>query len=160
MAVWCVRSTIRTSDQDEFAFENGIIFIGWEEIPDLSKIKSKEEIIDLYIKQFPRALEGMVVKSGILWNFSHNIKRNDIVVFSLSNKSRVAVGKVITHYKYRNNLGKYYRHVISVRWIHTRVPRASFDKDLQYSFRSLIQVFRVKRINAEKRVLETCHLEV
>ena len=143
--------------QEKVAFENGIISIGWEEIPNLSNIKSKEELIALYKKHFPWASEGAVVKSGPLWNFSHNIKRNDIVVFSLSNKSKVAVGKVIAPYKYRTNLGEHCRHIIPTRWIHTEVPRAAFDKDLQYSFRSLIQVFQVKRIDAEKRILMTCH---
>ena len=159
MAVWCVRPRIRTPSQEKIAFENGIIFIGWEEIPDLSKIKNKQELIDLYIKHLPWASEGAAIQSGVLWRFSHKIKRNNIVVFSLSNKSKVAVGEVIAPYEYRTNLGKYYRHIISVRWIHTGVPREAFDKDLQYSFRSLIQVFQVKRIDAEKRVLMTCNFK-
>ena len=159
MAVWCVRPTVRTSLKEKIAFENGIIFIGWEEIPNLSKIRSKEELFCLYRDYFPRTTRQAVVRSGALWNFSHSIKRNDVVVFSLSDTSKVAIGKVITPYKYITKLGEDFRHIISVRWINTEVSRTAFDKDLQYSFRSLIQVFRVKRVDAEKRVLMTCRFK-
>ena len=157
MAVWFVRPRNRNTTQDNIAFENCVLLIGWEEMPDLSRMKDKEELVALYIKKFPQASGRVpVIHGGILWAFSHQIQRRDIAVFALTTPSRVAVGEVTGSYEYRNDLGRNCRHAVPVKWIHKAILRAAFDKELQYSFRSLIQIYQVRRENVEERILKTC----
>lgn len=43
MAVWMVRAG-RHGERENLALENGIAVIGWQDLADLSKVKSKDEL--------------------------------------------------------------------------------------------------------------------
>jgi len=49
MSVWLVRAGSR-GEQEEGALSKNVVTISWEELPDLSKVKTKEELSELYIK--------------------------------------------------------------------------------------------------------------
>jgi predicted Mrr-cat superfamily restriction endonuclease len=43
------------SEQQDAALREGVVTIGWKEMPNLSWIKSKEDLEKLYIKTYPDA---------------------------------------------------------------------------------------------------------
>ena len=50
--------------------EKGFVAIGWDKLPDLSKISTKEELVNLYKKVFPDAKKMSAANQvGQLWRF-------------------------------------------------------------------------------------------
>jgi restriction system protein len=81
------------------------------------------------------------------------MKDNELVVLPLKTTGTIAVGRISGPYAYREDLGEELRHVRTVTWLKTDVPRDSFDQDLLYSFGAFLTVGRVRRDQAEERVL-------
>jgi restriction system protein len=49
MTLWLVRAGSH-GEQEQGSLQNNIVTIGWNEIPDASRIDSKEELRDLYLR--------------------------------------------------------------------------------------------------------------
>lgn len=40
-------------EREDLAINKNIVIIGWEDLPDLSTIHSREELVELYAKTYP-----------------------------------------------------------------------------------------------------------
>lgn len=154
MALWIVRAG-RKGEQEDSAIKNNVVAIGWNELPDLSSIKSKDELKTLYEQVYPGTKKmAEANKVGQIWSFINNIKVGDLVVLPLKQRPAIAIGRLKGPYQYRKDLGDDVHHVRPVEWIKTDIPRTMFDQDILYSFGSLMTVCQIQRNNAEQRVLE------
>jgi restriction system protein len=150
MTVWVVRSG-RYGERETLALDNGVAVIGWEELPDLSTLKLREDLRVLLSRSFPAAsLKTLTNWESQLWPFAHVMQVGDLVVMPLKTRSAIAIGRVKGPYAYRNDLGDA-RHTRPVDWI-KEVQRNEFAQDLLYSFGSFMTVCRVSRNRAEERV--------
>lgn len=52
MTLWLVRAG-KHGDQEQGAYNNKVVTIGWNELPDLSNIKSEEQLEELYSRIYP-----------------------------------------------------------------------------------------------------------
>ncbi len=52
MTLWLVRAG-RNGEQEELALDQGLAVIGWDQIPDLSGMGSRDELRDLYVELEP-----------------------------------------------------------------------------------------------------------
>jgi len=150
MSLWVVRAG-RYGEQQETALNEGVVCHGWNELPDYSGCKSREELRALYEKTYPR--EGprqVVVGVGQVWRFAHGIKKGDLVALPLKTESAIALGKVVGDYEYKE-LAPNVKHIRRVKWIKT-LPRSAFGQDILYSLGAISTVFQVERNNAEYRV--------
>jgi len=101
MTLWMVRAG-RHGEREQEAIEKGFVAIGWDELPDLSELSSREELASLYRKLYPNAKKRTVANEvGQVWRFVNNIQIGDLVVLPLKHRSAIAVGKVEGNYKYR-----------------------------------------------------------
>ena len=74
MTLWLVRAG-RHGEQELGAYSNNIITIGWNELPDLSGIKDKSDLENLFVKFYPEKKKMAVANMiGQIWNFINNIK--------------------------------------------------------------------------------------
>lgn len=152
MTLWLVRAG-RYGEQEEGALKFNVATIGWDELPDLSPIKSKEKLKELFENAYPGEKKMSIANQvGQVWTFIHRIKIDDLVVLPLKNRSAIAVGRVNGTYQYRTDLSPIVRHVIPVEWKTTDLPRTSFDQDLLQSFGAAMTVCQVQRNSAEERV--------
>jgi restriction system protein len=152
MALWLVRAG-RHGEQEQAALGRNVAVIGWNDLPDLSKITSKEALKDLYEQTRPSEKKGTVAaRVGEIWAFINRIQLDDLVVLPLKLQSAIAVGRVIGPYAYRTDLSPTIRHTRPVQWIKTDLPRTAFDQDLLYSFAFCGTVCRIRRNQAEERV--------
>jgi restriction system protein len=153
MAVWLVRAG-RHGEREEAALEKGMAVIGWDELPDLSPIKSREALTqllkDTYPDQGPNALANW---NGQLWAFRDRIQKGDLVVLPLKRRSAIAIGQVTGEYSYQAQGTDGY-HTRPVKWLKTDIPRTTFDQDLLYSFGAFMTVCQISRNNAEVRIKE------
>jgi restriction system protein len=152
MSLWLVRAG-RNGEQEENALKHEVAAIGWNDLPDLSFIKTREELKELYEKVSPGSKKNTVAnEAGQIWTFIHRIKPDDLIVLPLKLRSAIAIGRVTGKYQYRNNIASNIHHAIDVEWIKTDIPRTAFDQDILYSFGAFMTVCQIQRNNAEERV--------
>ena len=150
MSVWLVRAGSR-GEQEEAALSNNVATIGWEELPDLSKIGTREELQELYTKTYPTAKKMEVANYvGQVWRFLHEIQKGDLVALPLKTQSSIAIGEIIGDYEYKE-IASNVKHIRRVKWIKT-FPRSSFDQDILYSLGAFMTVCKIERNDAENRI--------
>ncbi len=152
MAVWIVRGATGGTHEQRM-LSNDFVSMGFETIPDLTNIKSQEEIQKLYSKIHPEAKhKRMIAHSAQLWNFLGRIQKGDLAVVPLKTQAAIAIGEVIGVYEYTSQYGSDLHHIRRVKWLRTDVPRSAFDQDLLYSFGAYLTVGHVKAEHAEERI--------
>lgn len=152
MAVWTVKCGSRGEREDRL-LQHGLIGGGWDELPSLANVQTKEELADIYIHAVPDiGKSAMANYVGQLWSLTHRMQEGELVVLPLKTTGTVAIGEVCGPYAYRTDLGGDLRHVRSVRWIRDDVPRDAFDQDLLYSFGAFLTFGQVRRERAEERI--------
>jgi restriction system protein len=152
MALWMVRAG-KEGDQETATIEENLVTIGWNNLEDLSKVKSKEDLEVAFQKIYPDATRNAAANYiGQIWAFVSRIQIKDWVVLPLKTRSAIAIGEVVSAYQYRTDLGPRIHHTRKVKWFRTDLPRTAFDQDLLYSFGSFMTVCRIQRNDAESRV--------
>lgn len=152
MTLWLVRGG-RHGEREKYAFENNLVVIGWESLPDLSRLQTKEELRTLYEETYPDQNENKVSNHvGQIWAFVKKIKKDDLVAMPLKYQSAIAIGKITGDYQFKPDMPPDRQHVRPVEWIQTDLPRTAFEQDLLYSLGAYMTVCRISRNNAEQRV--------
>ncbi|MCR4428256.1 MAG: restriction endonuclease [Caldiserica bacterium] len=149
MSLWLVRLG-KHGEWESLSLEKGLAVIGWKELPDLSPVKTKEELYELLKKYYPEnGAKTLQAWLSILWYFSKEMKPGDLIASPLKSRSAIALGEVVGDYKYQPDLPE--KHVRPVKW-DKELPRDAFESDLLFSFGALGTVCRIQRNNAEERV--------
>lgn len=150
MSLWLVRAG-RHGEQEQGALEHSVATIGWSEFSDLSHIKTKDELAELYTNVNPAAKKMQAVNEvGQIWRFVREIQKDDLVALPLKTQSAIAIGKVVGDYEYKE-LTPNIKHIRRVKWLKT-IPRSAFDQDILYSLGAFMTVCRIERNDAENRV--------
>jgi restriction system protein len=149
MAVWLVRAGARGEDE-AFALESDCVVIGWDELPDLSSINSKTEILELVRSIHPEMKEKAIsTHTNQIWAFKDRIAVDDLAVLPLKRRAAIAIGKVSGPYEYSTERPHHRR---KVEWIKKDIPRSSFDQDILYSLGAFLTVCQIQRNQAEERI--------
>ena len=152
MPLWMVRAG-RHGEQEQTAIDNGFVTIGWNELPNLSRIRTKDELKKIYNDVYPGEKKMTIANEvGQIWRFLKEINIGDLVALPLKTQSAIAIGKVTGSYEYRKDFGDIIRHIRKVDWIRVDIPRTDFDQDLLYSLGAAMTVCQIRRNNAENRV--------
>lgn len=152
MALWKVEAGKR-GEQESQILEQNVVAIGWNDLGDLSNVKSHEELNKLFMETYPEKKPKTVAnQAGQIWAFKARIQPNDWVAVPLKSRAAIAVGVVQSDYEYRRDLGEIIHHTRRVRWVRTDIPRTSFDQDLLYPLGPLMAVCQITRNDAENRV--------
>jgi restriction system protein len=150
MSLWVVRAG-RHGEQEDTAVKERLVCHAWNELPDYSAIRSKEELRTLYVGTYPREGEKQVISGlGQVWRFAREIQKGDLVALPLKTESAFAFGRITGEYQYKR-VAPNVMHIRSVEWLKT-VPRSVLPKDILFSMNSAHTVFRVYRNDAENRV--------
>jgi restriction system protein len=153
VAVWTARGG-RRGEREERLLQHGLIGGGWERLPSLAGLTSKEELAARYAEAMPDvAKQAAANYVGQLWSLVSRMQDGELVVMPLKTSGTVAVGRIRGPYEYRDDLGPDLHHVRPVQWITTDAPRDAFDQDLLYSFGAFLTFGQVRRDRAEERIL-------
>jgi len=138
---------------EAFAVENSMVVIGWDELPDVSAISSRDELQKLMNQAYPEEnITTTRIWTGEVWAFKERMQKGDWIALPLKSRAAVAIGKIEGPYKFSANAPDGAKHQRRVKWLRTDLPRAEIDQDLLYSLGSSLTVFQVKRNNAEERI--------
>lgn len=150
MTFWLVRAG-KHGEQEQEALDEGIITIGWSDLPDLSQIKEKEQLKKLYAEIYTDEKKMRTAnRVGQIWSFLDKINIGDLVAIPLKTQSSIVIGEVTGNYEYKKDSPNT-KHRRSVDWKKT-IPRSAFDQDILYSLGAFLTVGQVRRENAEQRV--------
>src|SRR5215212_2655989 len=131
MALWLVRAGPH-GEEEHGALQYNVATIGWNEMPDVSKIDSKNALKELYLKFHPNDKKMRAVRMvGQIWDFAKEIKKGDIVALPLKSQSSIALGRVEGKYEFKE-ISPTIKHTRPVRWLRM-VARSEFDQDLLFS---------------------------
>ena len=142
----------RVGEDENYALEHNRAIVGFKEVGSLKDTKDYDELKtiakEVYPEEKPKAISNF---AGQLWAFVHDMQQGDIVVLPQKLTSQIALGLVSGPYQYEKVNGEY-RHVRSVEWKRTDIPRTTFEQDLLYSFGAFMTVCNITRNDAAKRV--------
>jgi len=151
MPLWGVRSG-KYGEREALALDEGLAVIGWEELPDLSAIKSRDELkallLSVYGSEKPKTLMNW---ESQIWPFIAVMEKGEPIVLPLKKRSGFALGRIKGGYQYSEHGGERL-HTRAVEWVR-EVPRSAFAQDIQSSFGAFLTVFQVFRNQAEQRVV-------
>lgn len=100
----------------QLCINKGIMCIGWDELGDLRKYKSREEM--RYEVKKLRFKDGSAVNDSLaVWQFSREMKPGDIVFAKKGMSKIIGRGVVESDYYYDNNYPAY-KNVRKVKWTH------------------------------------------
>lgn len=134
--LWFIRYDNHSKPQ--YCYDNSLIAIGWGELGDIRKYKSKEEFIDTCINKY----ECSYIIPNIIWRYYKDIKPGDIVLFKVSGSDLIKLGVVLTGYSYNND--NIYPHIHFVKWLNT-YNRSRLSMELKDCIRCQLTFFDITR---------------
>jgi restriction system protein len=152
MRAWLVRAG-RYGEREALALEQGLAVIGWDEVPDLSAVRTRDELMDELRSAYPDEGERTLLNwQSQLWAFMHSVSAGDLVVLPLKSNPAIAIGPVISDYEYRPDLPADAHHTRRVNWQITDLPRTAVYQDLLFSLGASMTVCEIKRHDAATRL--------
>jgi len=151
MTLWLVRAG-RYGEREQFAVENNLAILGWEELPDLSKVQTREELADLLSDYYPDKQKKTLINwESQLWPFVNSMQIGELVAMPLKHRAIVKFGYVAGKYKYEPSNPSEFKHTRPVNWKY-EIPRNQIEQDLLYSLGSAMTVCQIHRNDAENRI--------
>lgn len=96
---------------------------------------------------------GSTLQAGQLWALRGRIRAGDLLAMPLKTTRRIALGRVIAPYQYRaDEPDLERRHVVSVDWQRTDLPRSAVKQDLLFTLGSAMSIFSPSKNNAVERL--------
>lgn len=139
--VWVVRAG-KYGEANEL-FLKGHVATGWQ-LGNLSTLPpDKEAFKKAYLIAYPNVTSNVVTSTaGRIFNFVHEVKEGDVVIYPSKIDHLVHIGKVIGPYEYNPSLNKEFPHIRPVRW-RQHLPRVHFSRAALYAIGGLQVLFKV-----------------
>ena len=153
MELWLSRAGSQGEFEQKF-LEEGRIYLTWDSLnADLSKIGSRNSLIELLEQAYPNEKPKRLLNhSSQIWQFSNVMQEEDWVVLPSKKQPVVYIGRITGKYIYDANAANPFNHWRSVEWFGQEIPRSNFGQDLLYSFGAFMTVCRIRRNNALARI--------
>ncbi|MGV9973619.1 CBS domain-containing protein [Nocardia beijingensis] len=150
---WLIRAG-RSGEREARALQDGLAILGWDEVGDLSRYRTWDELKSALRQAYPDAGRALIGNwTGQLWKFETEIQYGDLVVMPLkTHAGYLAVGRVSGSYEFRQDEPKEFRQVRKVDWLRTDIPWDAVRPDLRASLGSLLTVCGLTRHNAAARI--------
>jgi MoxR-like ATPase len=157
-SVWLVRAGNR-GQAEKVNFEEGVISIGWGELPDLSDVGGIDEMRALYRETYADATVANVnTQARQVFMFAKEIAVGDIVLTPLKSlPGMVAVGRVTAPYEFyaEEPFAPDAHHTHAVQWLERATPVAVFPSELRSKFGFPQTVARIDIPGATRLVEQT-----
>tara|TARA_Y100001970_G_C14240949_1_gene864872 strand:+ start:886 stop:2832 length:1947 start_codon:yes stop_codon:yes gene_type:complete len=114
---WVIGCGLNANQWENFK-SNNLVAIGWDDLGDLSKFKSKQDIFDQLKDKYRSDENDPDPRNDALccYDFVNTMKVNDIVFVKKGTSKLIAYGKIIGDYRFDDSLSEY-KNTRSVEWI-------------------------------------------
>jgi len=142
---WMLRAGENAIFIDEFLART--VSVGWQEVGDLTNLKTQEEIHKACKIAFPNYTKGQMSASvAMLYKFRTVIKIGDSIVTYDPGQRIYSVGTVQSDYFFRDVLEPQHTHLRSVHW-EGAVSRDKLSINVRNSLGSVLTLFTVNKDN-------------
>lgn len=149
---WLIRAG-KSGEREDFNIEHGLASLGWADVPDLRTISSRDELERIIRGGMPGARDkSILTQANQLWTLRSRVRVGDLVVLPLKTTSQIAFGIVTQPYWYSDDPEPDWRHVVSVDWKRTDVPRTAVKQDLLNSLGSALTICTITRNDGNWRL--------
>ena len=139
--IWMVRAGEQGYLYDEFLSKK-VVAIGWNEIGDLTHVKTPEEIKARLRTEYPQARPGQIDNyAGQISRFRFGINKGEQVLTYNPSTRTYQIGEVISDYRYEDSLLDFY-HVREVEW-QKSVQRDGLKTATKNSLGSILTIFKL-----------------
>ena len=148
--LWLIRAG-KNGERETAALSQSVLAPGFIEVADLTQSKSRDEVLTKVTDALPG--EGLNTRKNFaaqLNQFRNAIEVGDLVVMPRKLTPGVAIGRVTGPYTYSEDPAL--RHVRTVHWEKTDVPRTALKQDLRFSLGAFMTICQVARNEAVKRM--------
>ena len=115
-SVWMIRAEGGTLI--DFFLENNVVSIGWHEIGDLTKLTSKDVIVDIINRKWPDNPAGRnLAWASVAHRFRNIIRKGDRVVTYDPSKRIYHYGEIVSEYIYDPALNEEWPNHRKVKWL-------------------------------------------
>lgn len=154
MAIWLIRAGPHGEYEQRF-IQDHRVYVTWDHLSlNLSKLKKRANLTEvlnkIYPDKKPKTIESW---ESQIWPFAKEIKKGDLVVLPLKSQRAIQIGKIVGEYQFDRRGPNPFFHWRPVKWIAHAIPRAHFGKDILNTFGAFKTICRVKRNNAEARIM-------
>ncbi len=139
--VWMVRAGERARFIEQFL--KGIVSVGWNEIGDLTNLKTQEEILRACQKAFPNETKAQISTAvAMLYKFRSIIKQGDKIVTYNPEQREYSLGSFISDYYFNESKESEHFHQRKVEW-EGKVNRDRLSVAARNSLGSVLTLFAV-----------------
>lgn len=147
--LWLVRAG-KHGEREAAALADNVLAPGFIEVPDLTPAKDRRAVFDKVTEGLPSEGENTRKNFAAQLNqFRNTISIGDIVVMPRKLTPSIAVGRITGPYTYSSDPAL--RHIRTVDWKRTDVPRTDLKQDLRFSLGAFMTICEVSRNEALKR---------
>lgn len=140
--VWMIRAGQGGYLIGDFASKK-IVAIGWNQLGDLTTLTSRDEIMDLCRKTYPKDKPGKVVTSAsVVHKFRNVIQKGDGVVTYDPNAREYLVGEIASDYRFDPSVIPDHANIRDVAW-RSRVSRDVLPNATRNSLGSTLTLFAI-----------------
>lgn len=124
------------------------------EVPDLSPHHSRESVGAVIAETYPDLSDAALANyTGQMWALRSRIVTGDLLAMPMKTTKQIALGRVTEGYKYlADQDDPNQRHVVSVDWQITDLPRSAVKQDLLFSLGSALSIFAPSKNHAVARL--------
>lgn len=145
--MWMIRAGAGAEYIEAFE-DSGRVAIGWKEVGDLSKVRSREEVQNLLKLKYPTFKQGKVnMTAGQLYRFSRELNLNDIVLTFDSARRVYLTGRITGNYEYNPETLPEIPHSREVSW-DKEIDRDAISIPTRNVLGSISTLFLIKEQNA------------
>lgn len=131
--------------------ENPHICIGWSLLGDLSSISTKDELSDLFAREWPDAKSRSQSQNvGQVWRFVNDMQIGDYVVYS--DGKVFHIGKIESDYYFDENhydeQDSDYKNTRKVNWLRKNILKAEVSDSLRHSLMAAMSIWTMNDYRA------------
>lgn len=142
--IWMVRAGRNAMYVDEF-LSNNLISIGWNEVGDLAKVDTLEQVKEVLTTIYPNRKKGWVnICSGQIYRFKKEIVKGELVMTYNSSERIYHIGEVVSEYIYDSNSNdsEDHHHIRRVKW-KNKVERDDLSASTKNSLGAISTIFKI-----------------
>jgi restriction system protein len=152
--MWMVRAG-RGGDRVDDFIQHGVAGFLSDKLPDISKVKSKDELLALFAEHYPKEKEGSrAAWASQLFRLLTEVKIGDPIVVGDPERRRYILGTVSSEYV-PLELSGLLMHARRVQWTQ-EVSRDALSTETKNTLGSTLTVFKI-RADAAKDIAEHAH---
>lgn len=140
--MWMIRAGENAFLIDDF-INRSIVSLGWNEVGDIQKYKTREELKDQIEKCYPEYKKGKInITAAQLYRFTFELKKGDYVVTYNPTERIYHIGEIKSEYEYTNISNYPHCNAIKVNWIKER-NRDVLSSSARNSLGAIMSLFEI-----------------